>query len=71
MQLHDWAAGRILTNQLNATTGFLVVDAESVKNTDSAEHKGYGTGEKVVGNKRHIANDTQGLPLPSPRQQRT
>ena len=71
MQLHDWAAGRILTNQLNATTGFLVVDAESVKNTDSAEHKGYGAGEKVVGNKRHIAIDTQGLPIRSPRLPRT
>jgi hypothetical protein len=48
-----------------------VVDAESVKNTDSAEHKGYGAGEKVHGNKRHISIDTQGLPMPSPRLQPT
>ena len=71
MPLHNWAAGRSLTNQLNATTGFLVADAESVKNTDSAEHKGYGVGEKVFINKRHIAIDMQGLPMPSPRLQRT
>jgi transposase len=33
-----------------------------VKNTDSAEHKGYDAGKKVSGIKRHIAVDTQGLP---------
>jgi len=38
------------------------VDAQSVKNTDSAEHKGYDAGKKVSGIKRHIAVDTQGLP---------
>ena len=46
----------------NAMTGFLIVDAQSVKNTDSAEHKGYDAGKKVSGIKRHIAVDTQGLP---------
>jgi len=40
----------------------LIVDAQSVKNTDSAEHKGYDAGKKVSGIKRHIAVDTQGLP---------
>jgi transposase len=46
----------------NALTSFLIVDAQSVKNTDSAEHKGYDAGKKVSGIKRHIAVDTQGLP---------
>lgn len=43
-------------------TSFLIVDAQSVKNTDSAEHKGYDAGKKVSGIKRHIGVDTQGLP---------
>jgi transposase len=43
-------------------TSFLIVDAQSVKNTDSAEHKGYDAGKKVSGIKRHIAVDTQGFP---------
>jgi transposase len=33
-----------------------------VKNTDTAEQKGYDAGKKVSGIKRHIAVDTQGLP---------
>ena len=43
-------------------TSFLIVDAQSVKNTESAEEKGYDAGKKVSGIKRHIAVDTQGLP---------
>ena len=43
-------------------TSFLIVDAQSVKNTDTAENKGYDAGKKVSGIKRHIAVDTQGLP---------
>ena len=38
------------------------MDAQSVKNTDTAEQKGYDAGKKVSGIKRHIAVDTQGLP---------
>jgi transposase len=38
------------------------VDAQSVKNTDTARQKGYDAGKKVSGIKRHIAVDTQGLP---------
>jgi transposase len=38
------------------------VDAQSVKNTDTAEEKGYDGGKKVSGIKRHLATDTQGLP---------
>lgn len=33
-----------------------------MKNTDTAEEKGYDGGKKVSGIKRHIAVDTQGLP---------
>ena len=40
----------------------MIVDAQSVKNTDSAAEKGYDAGKKVSGIKRHIAVDTQGLP---------
>jgi transposase len=40
----------------------LIVDAQSVKNTDTAGFKGYDAGKKVSGIKRHIAVDTLGLP---------
>lgn len=40
----------------------MIVDAQSVKNTDTAEQKGYDAGKKVSGIKRHLAVDTQGLP---------
>lgn len=33
-----------------------------MKNTDTAESKGYDAGKKVSGIKRHIVVDTQGLP---------
>jgi transposase len=33
-----------------------------VKNTDTAQEKGYDAGKKVSGIKRHIAVDSQGLP---------
>jgi transposase len=40
----------------------VIVDAQSVKNTDTATQKGYDAGKKVSGIKRHIAVDTNGLP---------
>jgi len=43
-------------------TIFCIVDAQSVKNTDTAEEKGYDAGKRLSGIKRHIAVDTQGLP---------
>jgi transposase len=46
----------------NEKTSFVIIDAQSVKNTDTAEEKGYDTGKKVSGIKRHIAVDAQGLP---------
>lgn len=46
----------------NALTTLLIVDAQSVKNTDTAGRKCYDAGKNVSGIKRHIAVDTQGLP---------
>lgn len=40
----------------------LIIDAQSVKNTDTAKEKGYDGGKQVSGIKRHIAVDTNGLP---------
>jgi len=40
----------------------MIIDAQSVKNTDTATQKGYDAGKKVSGIKRHIAVDTNGLP---------
>jgi transposase len=42
-------------------TSMVIVDAQSVKNTDSTTQKGYDGGKKVSGIKRHIAVDTSGL----------
>ncbi len=38
------------------------MDAQSVKNTDTAEQKGFDGGKLVSGIKRHLGVDTQGLP---------
>ena len=51
-----------IDNGREETTSFAIIDAQSVKNTDTAENKGYDAGKKVSGIKRHIAVDTQGLP---------
>ena len=61
----------IKKNQVGAACGklgrsdtptLLSVDAQSVKNTDTAGSKGYDAGKKVSGIKRHIGVDTRGLP---------
>lgn len=39
----------------------MIVDVQSVKNTDTAGQKGYDADKKVLGIKRHIGVDTQGL----------
>lgn len=49
-------------NGRDSATRFCIVDAQSVKYTDTARKKGYDAGKKVSGIKRHIAVDTQGLP---------
>jgi len=46
----------------NACSTLLIIDAQSVKNTDTAIHKGYDASKKVSSIKRHIAVDTLGLP---------
>ena len=53
---------RIKQGRKSCKSSFLIVDAQSVKNTDSARGKGYDAGKKISGTKRHIAVDTQGLP---------
>ena len=45
-----------------AKTSFIIIDAQSVKNSDTARQKGYDAGKKISGIKRHIAVDTNGLP---------
>ena len=50
------------SNGREEQTSCCIVDSQSVKNTDTAEQKGYDAGKKVSGSKRHIAVDTQGLP---------
>lgn len=50
------------SNGRNEKTSFCIVDAQSVKNTDTAREKGYDAGKKVSGIKRHLAVDTNGLP---------
>ena len=51
-----------IRNGRSKSTSFLIIDAQSVKNTDSANKKGYDAGKKVSGIKRHLAVDTNGLP---------
>ena len=50
------------SNGRKEQTSFCIVDSQSVKNTDSADSKGYDAGKKVSGIKRHTAVDTPGLP---------
>ncbi len=50
-----------MSNGRNEKTSMVIVDAQSVKNTDTAREKGYDAGKKVSGIKRHIAVDTNGL----------
>lgn len=51
-----------MSNGRKEKTSMIIVDAQSVKNTDTAREKGYDAGKKVSGIKRHIAVDTNGLP---------
>ena len=46
----------------NSTPSFLIVDSQTVRNTETGCWKGYDAGKKVSGIKRHIAVDTLGLP---------
>jgi hypothetical protein len=40
----------------------IIIDSQSVRNTDSAREKGYDGNKKISGIKRHIGVDSQGLP---------
>ena len=51
-----------INNGRNEHTRFIVIDSQSVKNTDTAKNKGYDAGKKVSGIKRHLVVDSQGLP---------
>jgi hypothetical protein len=46
----------------NVNSTLLIVDAQSVKNTDTTTLKDYDAGKKIFGIERHIAVDSQGLP---------
>ncbi|WP_262344727.1 IS5 family transposase [Lactiplantibacillus plantarum] len=46
----------------SAKTSFIIIDAQSVKNTDTAKHHGYDGGKRISGIKRHLAVDINGLP---------
>lgn len=50
-----------MSNGRSEQTTMVIVDAQSVKNTDTAREKGYDAGKKVSEIKRHIAVDTNGL----------
>ncbi len=43
-------------------TTFVILDAQSVKNTETAQQKGYDDGKKISGIKRHLAVDINGFP---------
>jgi transposase len=51
-----------LKNGKKCKTSLGIVDAQSVKNTESGREKGYDAGKKVSGIKRHLIVDTNGLP---------
>ena len=53
---------RIKQGWNSCKSSFLIVDAQSVKNTVNAQGKGYDAGKKISGIKRHLAVGTQGLP---------
>ncbi len=60
--LKKMVGGERSSHGRNISTSFVIVDARSVKNTDTAEEKGCDAGKKVSGIKCRIAVDTNGLP---------
>ena len=45
-----------------AKTSMVILDSQSVKNTNTAKEKGYDGARKLTNIKRHMAVDSQGLP---------
>ena len=41
----------------------VIIDSKSIKNTDTANFKGYDAAKKVSGIKLHLTTDILGLPL--------
>ena len=54
--------GARINNGRKEHTSLIIIDSQSVKNTDTAANKGYDAGKKVSGIKRHVVVDSQGLP---------
>jgi hypothetical protein len=50
-------------NGRNEKTSFIIIDAQSMKNTDTAESKGYDAGKKISRIKRHIVKDFTSIGL--------
>uniref|UniRef100_UPI003F6DBFF5 IS5 family transposase n=1 Tax=Lactiplantibacillus plantarum TaxID=1590 RepID=UPI003F6DBFF5 len=61
--LKKLSAKHRLAQKRSVYTSFIILDAQSVKNTDPAESSGYDGGKKVSGIKRHLAVDINGLPM--------
>ena len=51
-----------IINGRNPNTSMSIIDSKSIKNTDTAEEKGYDGGKKVSGIKLHMGVDILGMP---------
>lgn len=56
VEVERYSQGRALQ------TSFIIIDSKSIKNTDTANEKGFDAGKKISGIKLHLAVDILGLP---------